>query len=99
MLTKCECPLKPEHHDQSPTLRDSLGETLTMISQVTRKIPQKKQLIENRKTHDNRTHDDTADQAMKNPNDLGQQRAQKDDQDEEIKKVLPKEFWEYIDVF
>ncbi|KAI1906217.1 hypothetical protein LOZ65_006878, partial [Ophidiomyces ophidiicola] len=99
MLTKCGCSLKPEHHDQSPTLRDGLGETLAMTSQVTRKIPQKKQLIENRKTHDNWSHDDTVDQAMKNSNDLGQRQVQKDDQNEEIKKVLPKEFWEYIDVF
>ncbi|KAI1908408.1 hypothetical protein LOZ65_006650, partial [Ophidiomyces ophidiicola] len=86
MLTKCGCPLEPERHDQSPTLRDDLGKTLAMISQVTRKIPQKKQSIENRKTHDNRTHDDTADQAMKNPNNSGQQQVQKNDQDEEIKK-------------
>ncbi|KAI1905604.1 hypothetical protein LOZ65_006970, partial [Ophidiomyces ophidiicola] len=83
----------------SPTLRDGLDETLAMTSQVTRKIPQKKQSIENRKTHDNQTHEDTADQATKNSNDSGQQQVQKNDQDEEIKKVLPKEFWEYIDVF
>ncbi|KAI1905681.1 hypothetical protein LOZ65_006954, partial [Ophidiomyces ophidiicola] len=86
MLTKCECPLEPERHDQSPTLRDGLGETLAMTSQVTRKIPQKKQLIENRKIHDNWSYDDTVDQAMKNPNDSGQQQVQEDDQDEEIKK-------------